>query len=384
MRKITLCALIAFLGFGNFAIAQQTTLQILLDRLAENHMGSITSVFSSEEIEILQQHFNTLASDEPNQFMRGNKLIHATENTQMNYVEINPANTSSIQVVAPSPLAEFEGAGATIPGSQTAIVVDNANNFYEVSPSGNYEVVSLIDPGGGLSFTGLEYASDGTLYGIATNGSGDTRLFEINLSNKTATPIGGNNGLVVGIALGRDMNNNLYSYDIDTDMVHRIDRNTGMATMLGPIGFNANFGQGMGYSENEDQLLITAFNGSTFKPELRSVNTSTGASTLISTIVPSETFQFAWMSIFDPTLGSNEFSSENTKLFPNPTNGMLTISSEMMIEQIAIYNMLGQRLLQQNVSDNRIQVDVSNLQSGIYLAEIKSEQGSSSIRFVKQ
>lgn len=384
MKTITKIAIISCLTFGQLMVAQnQVSLQELLNRLKENHMGSITQVFTSEEISRLEDHFNSSVLFEESRFP-GNKLIHATENTKQNYVEINPASTSSIQVVAPSPLAEFEGAGATVPDSKDAIVVDNMNNFYRVMPDGQYETVGQINPAAGLSFTGLEYTSDGKLYGIATDGAGDTRLYEINLSTQNAIPVGSSNGLVVGIALGRDMNNNLYSYDIDTNLVSRIDRVTGMAMMLGPIGFNANFGQGMGYDDNNDQLLITAFNGGTFKPELRSVNTTTGASTLISTIVPAQTLQFAWMSMFDPTLGVSDNLSIEFSIYPNPAQDLLNISSETIVDTVEIYSVLGQQLMHQTIESRTAALDVSNLHSGLYIIQLTTGEVKTALRFIKK
>jgi hypothetical protein len=300
------------------------------------------------------------------------------------FANIMPTNLSMIEIVAPSPLSEFEGAGATIPGSKDAYVVDNSNNLYRVSENGNYLFVTELDPNGAQSFTGLEFASDGTLYGIATDGMGSTRLYEINPITQVVTPVGTDNGLVVGIALGRDANNNLYSYDIDSDTVHRIDRVTGNITLLGPLGFDANFGQGMGYDHKSGSLMLTAFNNTTFKPELRMMNTTTGATTLVGTIVPGETLQFGWMSMFDPNLGMDDNRAIEFGLSPVPAGDYLNLDAVINIESVAIYNALGQMVQQEAINDSTVRLNISDLSTGVYILEVTGNGSRSAKRFVKQ
>lgn len=384
MRTITTFCILVAVSLSFTLTAQQTrSIPVLMDLLQENHMGSITDVFTQAEIALLRDHLDTSDYTDASKAM-GDYAIHATENTQGNFAKIDKMNVSTITIVAPSPLNEFEGAGATVPMTNGTTVVDNANNFYHVNADGTYSTIGQIMPDAGQSFTGLEYTSDGNLYGIATNGSGSTRLYQINLTNQTATPVGTDNGLVVGIALGRDMNNNLFAYDIDTDMVYRIDRVTGLPTLLGNIGFDANFGQGMGYHPGDDKLYISAFNNTSFKPELRTVDTNTGASTLVGTIVPAETYQFAWMSMFDTLLGTSNPAGIEFQLSPNPVTDILTVSSEMNIESVAIYSVLGQLIQQNQIEGQRVLIDVSALKSGLYIIQLKSGEHVSSKKFIKQ
>ncbi|MBS1613000.1 MAG: right-handed parallel beta-helix repeat-containing protein [Bacteroidetes bacterium] len=66
------------------------------------------------------------------------------------------------------------------------------------------------------------------------------------------------------------------------------------------------------------------------------------------------------------------------KLYPNPTGGVLHIEAEDM-ENVTLYNMSGQLLLQQqtNVLDMKALVD------GVYFLHIKTKQGSAAKRIVK-
>ncbi|KAA3622527.1 MAG: hypothetical protein DWP94_08045, partial [Flavobacterium sp.] len=194
MRTITkICAFLA-LSLTITVSAQQTrSISELMEVLKQNHMGSITDVFSTAEIALLRDHLDTSNYFDASKVL-GDLAIHATENTLGNFAKIDKMNVSTITVIAPSPLSEFEGAGATIPMTNSSTVVDNNNNFYLVYADGTYTTIAQIMPDAGQSFTGLEYTSDGNLYGIATDGSGSTRLYQIDLANQTATPVGTDNG----------------------------------------------------------------------------------------------------------------------------------------------------------------------------------------------
>jgi hypothetical protein len=83
------------------------------------------------------------------------------------------------------------------------------------------------------------------------------------------------------IDLAIDCCGNAYTYDIVTDQSYTVDLNTGEATLLGPIGFDANYGQGMSFDESSGQIFLSAFNDSTKTAQLRTLDIITGETTLI-------------------------------------------------------------------------------------------------------
>jgi hypothetical protein len=75
-------------------------------------------------------------------------------------------------------------------------------------------------------------------------------------------------------------------------------------------------------------------------------------------------------------------------LYPNPNNGTFTIEPDKVIDgevEMTVYNMLGKRVWQSN-SRNLIRetVDLSILESGIYLMDIRSENKIATKRFIIQ
>jgi hypothetical protein len=70
------------------------------------------------------------------------------------------------------------------------------------------------------------------------------------------------------------------------------------------------------------------------------------------------------------TVGISDIHSETFTIYPNPATNELFISTDkgIIIKEINIYNQLGQNVLHQNRVNNSI--DVSMLQSGVYLIEL--------------
>jgi uncharacterized repeat protein (TIGR01451 family) len=73
----------------------------------------------------------------------------------------------------------------------------------------------------------------------------------------------------------------MFGLDLVNDMLVGIDPATGAGTVIGSIGFNANYAQGMDFEEESGILYLAAFNGGTSTAELRIADTTTGNTTLV-------------------------------------------------------------------------------------------------------
>ncbi|UPT70465.1 MAG: T9SS type A sorting domain-containing protein [Flavobacterium sp. JAD_PAG50586_2] len=76
---------------------------------------------------------------------------------------------------------------------------------------------------------------------------------------------------------------------------------------------------------------------------------------------------------FVETLSVDDFESDKVSVYPNPTNGILNIVSNVSIATIEIYNQLGQLVLS---AKGASAVDVSSLSQGIYLLTLKEVSGA--------
>ena len=72
-------------------------------------------------------------------------------------------------------------------------------------------------------------------------------------------------------------------------------------------------------------------------------------------------------------------------LFPNPTNGILNITSSETISEIEIVNMMGQIVRRMEVNSDNAVCDVEDLKAGVYIVRIHAASATLSQRkFVKE
>ncbi|MEN8787808.1 MAG: T9SS type A sorting domain-containing protein, partial [Flavobacteriales bacterium] len=67
-------------------------------------------------------------------------------------------------------------------------------------------------------------------------------------------------------------------------------------------------------------------------------------------------------------------------IFPNPTNGIVNVSSKNEIEEIELYDMAGKRL-------NKVQkvnsIDISAFENGVYVLKVKQNGSVTTKKIVK-
>ena len=92
---------------------------------------------------------------------------------------------------------------------------------------------------------------------------------------------------------------------------------------------------------------------------------------------------YAIVTIKDPTfVRSIEQNIDNAiEIYPNPANASLTVSSNDKISRIIVTNLIGQTIYCSYDHNEKVQVDVSGLATGIYLVRIN---GTEVRKFVKQ
>jgi hypothetical protein len=74
------------------------------------------------------------------------------------------------------------------------------------------------------------------------------------------------------------------------------------------------------------------------------------------------------------TLDNNEFEDGNVVLFPNPTNGIISIKTNYELKQVELFDGLGKLVLMQKT--NFESIDLNNLNSGIYFCKLTDELGN--------
>lgn len=139
---------------------------------------------------------------------------------------------------------------------------------------------------GGQLPSGLAWDPDGFTMFMSSTSGGRSELYTVDLTTGACTFVGDMGDDAPGnIALAADCEQ-LYGYDIVNDSAYSISRGTGRATLLGPLGFDANFAQGMDCDPSNDTCYVFAFNNTTFTGQLRTLDTTDGSTTLIGDIGP--------------------------------------------------------------------------------------------------
>ena len=384
MKKL----LLLVISIGLFTILPVTAqnepdLNELLERLNQNHMGSVHDVFSESEILLLRDHFGRTSETTLSPDSLG-APVFATEDQSGMFGNFMVTSPGMFNPIAPSPVPDFEGAGVINHDEGVAYVIDDNNNLWIASFFGAYGNLGMLTPPPGETFTGLEIdPTDGTLYGLSTDGAGNTTISIIDTDTLTVTPIG-LTGLTLGIALMIDLLGNGYALDIDDDNLYRLNLSTGGSTLLGHVGFNANFGQGAYRDSSNGLLYMAAFNNDTFDSELRTVDPVTGATTFIGTIIDGVLAQLGWASMNQPVNGVTDQNFYEFVMSPVPTTDHINLKSAGNIDSVSLYNMQGQLVLEKAINAINWQLNIQNLSTGTYILKvlINGEQGT--YKIIKQ
>ena len=347
----------------------------------------MTAVFTAEEINILRAHYGRPALATTNEMRYGGGTIYGIENVSETYGTVDKGNPDNFTPIADSPITNpnFEGAGAVNEDGSMAYVVDNQNNMYALNIlTGVYTLLGALIPPLGHSFTGLEFdPTDGLLYALTTDGLA-TALMVIAIATVTATLIGFT-GMVLGIALAANLAGQFFAVDIDNDNLWSINKLTGLAIIIGAIGFDANFGAGMALSFISGVILLAAFNQAIFDSELRTVNIVTGITVLIGVMIIGTLAQFAWIGAPDPSLAVNDLNGKKLfEAYPNPVRDALYLEAGERIESVSIFDMSGRRVMYQPVDALNSEVSLAYLQSGHYVCKALVNGKEGIYKIVKQ
>lgn len=78
----------------------------------------------------------------------------------------------------------------------------------------------------------------------------------------------------------------------------------------------------------------------------------------------------------------------SVSLFPNPASDKITLkiqqSNSLQNSFISVYDLAGQLLMQQPISKQQTEIDISNLAKGVYILKLNTNSNAKVIRFVKE
>ncbi len=83
-------------------------------------------------------------------------------------------------------------------------------------------------------------------------------------------------------------------------------------------------------------------------------------------------------------LGVEEFNASQVSIYPNPTNGTVNIKSASIIKSITVYDLQGRKIQTSQSQAQNAVLNISPLQTGIYIFSIETEAGKIMKKILKQ
>ena len=87
---------------------------------------------------------------------------------------------------------------------------------------------------------------------------------------------------------------------------------------------------------------------------------------------------------FDATLATAKFDRNSVKMYPNPVRNTLTIDANSSIQNVSVYNILGQEVMKVSPKSNSVTLQTSDLQKGAYMVRTEIEGNISTNKIIKE
>lgn len=90
------------------------------------------------------------------------------------------------------------------------------------------------------------------------------------------------------------------------------------------------------------------------------------------------------MVITAPNLSNQTFETVGVKMYPNPTTNQVNFDAPSSIENITLYNTIGQKVMEVTPNSGFYAMNTSDLQSGLYIVNVQINGVTSTSRLVKK
>ncbi len=155
----------------------------------------------------------------------------------------------------------------------------------------------------------------------------------------------------------------------------------GLSSANNPIQFSSANGYGADCSNGDFPILIGGREGG-WVPIIEPFTENDILARNDSLILPYEILVF-------PILGKVSSLSEididdKVEVYPNPSSKEININSQYILNSIEILNTLGQRVYREKINTTNKTIDISALNKGIYIIELKTEKGIIHRKFIKE
>ncbi|MBP1630664.1 MAG: hypothetical protein H6Q15_1557 [Bacteroidetes bacterium] len=153
-------------------------------------------------------------------------------------------------------------------------------------------------------------------------------------------------------------------------------------------GYNLSFGSVFRNlyecNDRDDFPILIGGEQGGWKPILQSlINNTNDPKFLDSTSVPYEMNVFPILKRSLSSLDDVDIDNR-IEVYPNPSSKEINITSQCIINSIDILNSLGQRVYREKINTTNKTIDISTLNKGLYIIELKTEKGIVNRKFIKE
>lgn len=86
----------------------------------------------------------------------------------------------------------------------------------------------------------------------------------------------------------------------------------------------------------------------------------------------------------DDVAGIEDYQQLAFKFYPNPATDVLNVNAASNIDMISITNLLGQEVRHVTPNQKQVVLNVADLQNGVYLMKVQTEDKASTVKFIKK
>ncbi len=319
---------------------------------------------------VLVKNINASSTSNPEQLTVYNNLLYFVADNGINGKElwVSDGTTSGTNIVSdynpgtsgsnPTDLTIYKGRLYL-----SAITPTHGRELHRVNSSGNLSLFRDINIGSTGSNVEkiFHYTSTNILLFVAGNGNNNKELYYTN-------------GSIIGTNRVKDINPGNGSSDINI-------YNTYFKEYNGKVYFTANdgiYGNEVWVTDGTESgtIMLRNIDGGSFHSPRNFAVVNNKLYFIHNDANGYEIFEY-----IDPLLSTNELSKTIFKLFPNPTSISFSISNNIDVTDILIYDVQGKLTKQFDTRNN--EYNIEDLSSGLYFIKIKTNNREDILKLIK-
>ncbi|MFH6987751.1 T9SS type A sorting domain-containing protein [Flavobacterium collinsii] len=137
---------------------------------------------------------------------------------------------------------------------------------------------------------------------------------------------------------------------------------------------------GLGGTDSTDYNNRSTFGSNSWNSTVAGKSVSHTCSTNQPTIKPTSGTTFSWKP---KTLSTPTFNVAELAVYPNPVTNFLNLNYQNNIENIKIFNVLGQEIINKSINASSDQIDMSQVLPGTYIAKISVDKAVQTFKIIK-